>query len=206
MTGLTTALRYGGTALVAAVMGVGVLGTAAAAASPEGTVRAAGDPLAVKGRFIVVFKDGSTAARQGAQAATGYARRGGGSVRNTFGTTVHGFNARLTDQGARRLAADPDVAYVEQDRVVRLLDTQSNPPSWGLDRVDQRRRPHRTGEQRLGLRRRGRGRQRLQRARYPRRGNHRRHPLRHREGREARRRPGPRLRRIRNVRAGRLRG
>jgi hypothetical protein len=39
---------------------------------------------------------------------------------------------------ARRLAADPRVAYVEQDQTIRIADTQENPPSPGLDRIDQR--------------------------------------------------------------------
>src|SRR5690606_1611424 len=38
---------------------------------------------------------------------------------------------------ARRLAADPAVASVEQDQKVQLADvTQTNAP-WGLDRIDQ---------------------------------------------------------------------
>ncbi|MEO6086109.1 MAG: S8 family peptidase, partial [Umezawaea sp.] len=39
------------------------------------------------------------------------------------------------------LAADPAVASVSQDAEVRVVDTQPNPPSWGLDRIDQRDLP-----------------------------------------------------------------
>src|SRR6185369_1548963 len=35
------------------------------------------------------------------------------------------------------LSRDPQVAYVEEDGEVELATTQSNPPSWGLDRIDQ---------------------------------------------------------------------
>ncbi|HZN20739.1 MAG TPA: S8 family serine peptidase, partial [Micromonosporaceae bacterium] len=42
---------------------------------------------------------------------------------------------------ARRLAADPAVDYVQQNHVLGLVGTQPNPPSWGLDRIDQRSRP-----------------------------------------------------------------
>jgi subtilisin family serine protease len=43
----------------------------------------------------------------------------------------------MSAQQARRLAADPAVAYVEQNRVLHATDTQANPPSTGLDRIDQ---------------------------------------------------------------------
>ena len=40
----------------------------------------------------------------------------------------------------KRCAANPNVAYVEQDGVVRATDIQSN-ATWGLDRIDQRDLP-----------------------------------------------------------------
>jgi subtilisin family serine protease len=46
-----------------------------------------------------------------------------------------------TEAAARKMAGDPAVAFVEQNHVVELEATQSNPPSWGLDRVDQRNLP-----------------------------------------------------------------
>ncbi|NUT50271.1 MAG: S8 family peptidase, partial [Saccharothrix sp.] len=48
---------------------------------------------------------------------------------------------RMAESDARRLAADPAVDYVEPDRRVRASTTQLNPPSWGLDRLDQRLLP-----------------------------------------------------------------
>jgi subtilisin family serine protease len=47
----------------------------------------------------------------------------------------------MTAQQARRLAADPSVAFVQPNVVHRASDTQTNPPSFGLDRIDQRNRP-----------------------------------------------------------------
>jgi hypothetical protein len=47
----------------------------------------------------------------------------------------------MSAQQARRLATHPDVAYVQQNQKVRLNATQPNPPSWGLDRIDQRNLP-----------------------------------------------------------------
>ncbi|WP_432904179.1 S8 family peptidase [Micromonospora matsumotoense] len=62
-------------------------------------------------------------------------------VEHTYEHAVHGFAGTMTRTTARRLAAEADVAYVEQNRVVRALDTQPSPPSWGLDRIDQRNLP-----------------------------------------------------------------
>jgi subtilisin family serine protease len=47
----------------------------------------------------------------------------------------------MTEAQARQLSKDPAVAYVEQDRKMEALGTQSAPPSWGLDRIDQRDLP-----------------------------------------------------------------
>ena len=46
----------------------------------------------------------------------------------------------MSESAAKRLAADPSVAYVEQNQTVSLLATQSN-ATWGMDRIDQRARP-----------------------------------------------------------------
>jgi subtilisin family serine protease len=55
-----------------------------------------------------------------------------------YDRVLHGFAAALD---ARQLAAfrnDPNVIRIEPDGVARVVDTQVNPPSWGLDRIDQR--------------------------------------------------------------------
>ena len=48
-----------------------------------------------------------------------------------------GFVAEMSPEEAVELAADDSVAYVEQNRTVSIADVQDDPPSWGLDRVDQ---------------------------------------------------------------------
>ena len=48
---------------------------------------------------------------------------------------------RVNERQARLLAADPRVASVVQDTRVTLDHVQRNPPSWGLDRVDQKNLP-----------------------------------------------------------------
>jgi subtilisin family serine protease len=81
----------------------------------------------------------------------GATARGGASVAATAGVTpthvwdaaFHGFAAKLTPAQLRKLSRDPAVTTIEQDVLVTdALDaTQANPPSWGIDRVDQRNLP-----------------------------------------------------------------
>ncbi|GAA4942681.1 S8 family peptidase [Actinoplanes utahensis] len=106
-------------------------GTPATAAPATGTVRLAGSADAIPGSYIVVLKDGATA-----EVGKSY----GATVKRGFGKALNGFEAGMTEYQARRLAADKNVAYVEQNRVISLTATQTN-ATWGIDRIDQRARP-----------------------------------------------------------------
>ncbi|MEV1289685.1 S8 family peptidase [Micromonospora sp. NPDC049679] len=124
------------------------VGGPAAAAPATGQIRLAGGDTAVADSYIVVLKDAAVGARAGApQAASAVSNRAGsladtygGTVKQVYSAALNGFEARMTEQAARRLAANPAVAYVEQNHVVSLAATQTN-PTWGLDRVDQRNLP-----------------------------------------------------------------
>jgi subtilisin family serine protease len=105
---------------------------AAPATADEGVVEGAGAPDAVAGQYLVML--GATPSWASAQAL---AERYGGEMMQAYHTALPGFSARMTAVEARRLAADPAVESVVQDRRARLADTQANPPSWGLDRIDQ---------------------------------------------------------------------
>jgi subtilisin family serine protease len=111
------------------------------ASTAGGDIRAAGAPNAVRGSYIVVLKDSLMSPTAVATTARGMASKQGGAVRQTWASAVRGFELRATEKAARRLAGDPRVAYVEQNQILRLLATQPNPPSFGLDRVDQRSLP-----------------------------------------------------------------
>jgi subtilisin family serine protease len=124
-----TVLGFAAAAAVTVAIG------AATPASAEGTVLNAGSANAVAGSFVVAFKDGTTAQAQSMTA------KYGGQVRTTYNDALHGFAATMSDRQARRLAADPSVAFVEQDQVFTTQTDQANPPSWGLDRIDQRNLP-----------------------------------------------------------------
>ncbi|QLQ38554.1 S8 family peptidase [Micromonospora robiginosa] len=111
-----------------------------ALAAPDGPkrapVRGADTGQAVPGRYIVVLKDGKASPAKTKSAASALAGEHGGSVRRVFGKALHGYSASMDRRQAERLAADPDVAYVQQVQRYRATDTQTAPP-WGLDRLDQ---------------------------------------------------------------------
>jgi subtilisin family serine protease len=93
---------------------------------------------AIPGRYIVVLRSSpSTSPRS---VAADVERSYGADVRRVFGAALEGFVAEMTRAEALRTSRDPRVAYVEQDAVVRLSDTQT-PATWGLDRIDQRSLP-----------------------------------------------------------------
>ncbi|MFC8126693.1 S8 family peptidase [Streptomyces sp. NPDC057302] len=122
------------TATAATLFGA-VTALPAQAAPAEGTVIGAGSADAVQGSYLVTLKKDSglkAASTQGKGLISGY----GGSVRKTFKSALNGYTADLSAAEARRLAADPAVATVEQNRRVQADATQSNAP-WGLDRIDQ---------------------------------------------------------------------
>jgi subtilisin family serine protease len=58
-----------------------------------------------------------------------------------YDRVLNGFAADLTAAQLTALRDDPTVLAIEPDAVMRIADTQPNPPSWGLDRIDQRNLP-----------------------------------------------------------------
>ncbi|MGC5018759.1 S8 family peptidase [Micromonospora sp. DT47] len=128
------------------LVGVAVLamvGTAAPAmaAEPVGSIRAAGGATAVADSYIVVLKDSAVSRSRVGDTAHRLVARHSGAVARTYSAALRGFEVRANAQAAARIAADPAVAYVEQNHTVSISGTQTNPPSWGLDRVDQRNLP-----------------------------------------------------------------
>jgi subtilisin family serine protease len=129
----------------------GLAGTAVAAPSAPavGTISGAGAEGAIPGSYIVVLKPGTPAADLVTATSRELVRKYGGTVAGNYLSTVRGFHLQATAGEAARLAADPSVAFVEQDAMVdgKALPapaasiTQSKKLAWGLDRLDQRSLP-----------------------------------------------------------------
>ncbi|MFD3439205.1 S8 family serine peptidase [Streptomyces sp. NPDC058685] len=113
----------------------------AGAAEPErsGVIQNAGAPGAVKGSYIVTLRE--SAADAGSTAGRALAAEYGAKIRKTYSATLNGYSVQLSEAQARKFAADPAVVSVVQNRVFKATATQPNPPSWGLDRIDQRALP-----------------------------------------------------------------
>lgn len=103
----------------------------------------------VPGQYIVILK--ANAARGPADpaasgpavgdVASSLARQHRGRLGRVFQHAVKGFVVDASELDAESLAADPRVAYVVEDGVVQASGVQLDPPSWGLDRVDQEALP-----------------------------------------------------------------
>ncbi|MFD9014567.1 S8 family serine peptidase, partial [Streptomyces sp. NPDC059552] len=120
-----------GTAAAAAAAVTMIASPFAGAAAPaEGTVYGLGAPGAISGSYVVIL-DASANKEQ-------LARKYGGELKRSYGSGVNGFSADgLSETEAKRLAADPAVGKVVQNKKFTIKASQPNPPSWGLDRIDQ---------------------------------------------------------------------
>jgi subtilisin family serine protease len=122
---------------MAATAALALAVTAASPASAEGQVLGADRADAVKDSYIVALNQNVLSV----QSAGSLAQKYGGQVKATWSHALNGFHATMSAAQARKLAADPSVAYVQQDAVVKMLDVQTPVPSWGLDRLDQQNLP-----------------------------------------------------------------
>jgi subtilisin family serine protease len=116
---------------------------AAGGGGADGTIRNAGGATAVKDSYIVILNDGDAGLEaEGVEdTATEMAAEVGGAIEHRYTAAVRGFSARMTEQQATRLISDPRVAYVQQNHRFQATASQTNPPSYGLDRIDQRALP-----------------------------------------------------------------
>ena len=86
----------------------------------------------IPGRYIVTLK---STANQSAKA--GVLSILGTSVIAKFTEVFTGYTAVLTPAQLVALESNPAVKDIEQDQVITINSDQSDPPSWGLDRIDQ---------------------------------------------------------------------
>ncbi|MFM8645670.1 MAG: S8 family serine peptidase, partial [Actinomycetota bacterium] len=65
----------------------------------------------------------------------------GTTILGTMSAAINGFGAKLSKSQLSTLASDPNVLLIEENTVVGIEADQASPPSWGLDRIDQRSLP-----------------------------------------------------------------
>ena len=113
---------------VSAAIVFGTVPGTASAQPPSGTIRPGG-AQAIPGSYLVVLRSG-TPAQRGVDLAT----RLGGRVGHVYTSALRGFELTASDATARRIAAHPDVAYVERNSLSTMPagtdGVQPNPPSW----------------------------------------------------------------------------
>ncbi len=110
-------------------------------------VQKANRPIA--GQYIAVLRPGVARAADAGPAdgpalrdvASDLMLKNGGGMRRLYGSAISGFAFTGSAAGAEALSRDPRVAYVAEDGWMLLAGTQTTPPSWGLDRIDQRPLP-----------------------------------------------------------------
>ncbi|MGI5402666.1 S8 family peptidase [Streptomyces sp. CA-135486] len=131
-----------GSAIAVAALSFGAVSafTATAAESaPQGIIQNAGAPGAIKGSYIVTLRE--SAADAGSKAGKALAAEYGAKIKKTYNAALNGYSVQLSEAQAKKFAADPAVVSVVQNRVFKANGTQPNPPSWGLDRIDQKALP-----------------------------------------------------------------
>jgi subtilisin family serine protease len=109
----------------------------AAPAAPEGRIQYEDAANAVADSYIVTLKGTRSGSAEGRALAAKY----GAAIERTYTKALNGYAIEASEAEAKRLAADPAVASVVQDRTFHIAGTQPSPPSWGLDRIDQRNLP-----------------------------------------------------------------
>jgi subtilisin family serine protease len=112
---------------VVATAAVLVLLPVPANAAPPSGVEAA------SGQYIVTLAPGAD--------VSNILQRHDVAAAHRYQVVLNGFAAPLNGRQLAALRNDPNVTRVEADGVMRVSATQLNPPSWGLDRIDQRNLP-----------------------------------------------------------------
>ncbi|PAZ11663.1 serine protease [Streptomyces sp. SA15] len=124
-------------AMATAALAAGLVSALPAAAAPEGRIQYEGSANAVDGSYIVTLKT----AKAGSAAGRALAAKYGAGIERTYTKALNGYAIEASETEAKRLAADPAVASVVQNRTFGITATQPSPPSWGLDRIDQKNLP-----------------------------------------------------------------
>ncbi|MFI6943797.1 S8 family peptidase [Streptomyces sp. NPDC050418] len=127
-----------GAAAVAA-LALGMVSAPHAGAAPVGMIENAGVKGAIANSYIVTLD--ADEAKAGSAKGKALAKEYGADIERTYKKALNGYEIQASEAEAERFAADPAVESVAQNRTFKISATQPNPPSWGLDRIDQKTLP-----------------------------------------------------------------
>ncbi|HYV43719.1 MAG TPA: S8 family peptidase [Myxococcaceae bacterium] len=96
----------------------------------------------IPGEYVVVLKepDKAVAGQAVALQANSLVAKYGGATKRTFQAAIRGFSMTGTEAQAKALSSDEQVAYVQENQVIQISDTETK-ATWGIDRIDQRDLP-----------------------------------------------------------------
>ncbi|WP_405660719.1 S8 family peptidase [Streptomyces sp. RK9] len=126
----------------ATAVALGVVAALPASAQPkaaEGRIQYADAPGSIANSYIVTLD--ADAPKADSPAGKALAKKHGAEIERTYKKVLNGYEVQASEAEAKKFAADPAVASVVQNRTYTVSATQPNPPSWGLDRIDQRNLP-----------------------------------------------------------------
>ncbi|KAB8162236.1 S8 family serine peptidase [Streptomyces sp. 3MP-14] len=124
------------TAIGVVLAGIALPASAQASDAPLGVIANAGAENIVPGSYLVTLNSDEVTSGVAATAET-LAESHGAEVTSVYRHALDGFAVEATEAEALALAADPAVAEVTHNQRVFTTATQTDPPSWGLDRIDQ---------------------------------------------------------------------
>jgi len=95
----------------------------------------AGLPNVIANQYFVVMPDGTT--EELLTRTEQQVRDLGGQVLERYDSVFIGFLANLSDQALEHIRRNPNISYIETDRILRATGVQTCTTPWGLDRIDQ---------------------------------------------------------------------
>ncbi|WP_415953956.1 S8 family peptidase [Streptomyces sp. KLOTTS4A1] len=127
------------TGAAVAALALGMVSAPNAGAAPVGEIENAGVKGAIANSYIVTLD--ASKAKSGSAKGKALAKQYGADIERTYEKALNGYEIEASEAEAKRFAADPAVESVVQNRKFTISGTQPNPPSWGLDRIDQANLP-----------------------------------------------------------------
>ncbi|WP_084472083.1 S8 family peptidase [Haloglycomyces albus] len=130
-----------GATTVACAVSIPLTSTAFAQGSSDEAVEVLGtdSPGTVSNSYIAVFDEEAPKGKKKlSELAEGIVADKADDLDHLYHSSLRGFSFSGNESQAEEVAAHPDVDYVDTVREMESTDTtQSNPPNWGTDRLDQ---------------------------------------------------------------------